>query len=215
MIDKKIVIVDYDVGNVRSVENAIKEVSEYEVLISSDPDDIRAADGLILPGVGAFGDAMASLERTNLIPVLKDKVLEQKTPLLAICVGMQILFESSEEGNVDGLGWLPGKVQKFDVPSDFSVPHLGWNNISILNDQWLFADMEVDKNFYFAHSYHAETNASLVVATCEYGVTFPAVVRDRNIVGIQCHPEKSHRVGLTFLRNFISQFDVIGGAVHA
>lgn len=202
--NKNLVIVDYDVGNVRSVENAVMALGDFNVSISSQPEDLEAADCLILPGVGAYGDSMAALHKSGLISVLNKQVLEKRKPLMAICVGMQLLFEHSQEGNVEGLGWLKGGVVKFDISEELSVPHLGWNNVNILKDQWLFEGMGAEKNFYFAHSYHAQTQGDYIVATCDYGETFPAIVRKDNILGAQFHPEKSHNVGLKLIRNFIN-----------
>lgn len=203
----KAVIVDYGVGNIRSVENALRAVatqSGFDVSVSKDPKALQEASCLILPGVGAFGDSMRALEACELIPTLEEEVLNKKKPLLGICVGYQLLFESSEEGEEKGFGWLPGKVVHFDPSIDMSVPHFGWNDIQVKNNDWLFDDIDGEKNFYFAHSYHAQTEGDHVVATCDYGYEFPVFVRKDNIFGMQFHPEKSRNGGLSVLRNFLS-----------
>lgn len=197
------VIVDYEVGNVRSVENAFRRVGLAEVTVSKKPEDIRNASLVVLPGVGAFGDAIRTLRRDGLVEVLSREVVEKGKPLLAICVGMQVLFEHSEEGDVGGLGWIPGKVKKFNLPKNFTVPHFGWNDVTPKSNEWLFADMGAEKNFYFAHSFYAETDAKYVVASCDYGGPFTAIVRKDNIVAAQFHPEKSHHNGEVLLRNFV------------
>ena len=201
MSENFVAIVDYEVGNVRSVENALRAV-DCEVRLTRKIEDLRAAACIVLPGVGAFGDAMKTLRATGLIPVLEKEAFERKKPFISFCVGMQILFERSEEDQESGLGWLPGDVVKFQVPRPLTVPHFGWNNITVINNPWLFEDMGHDKNFYFAHSYHAVPRAEHIVATCDYGYTFAAAVRKDNIVGMQFHPEKSHKSGLALLRNF-------------
>jgi glutamine amidotransferase len=197
------VIVDYEVGNVRSVENAFRRLGLTDIKVSKSPDDIRRASFVVLPGVGAFGDAMRALKKDGLVDILGREVVENKKPLLAICVGMQILFEHSEEGDVSGLGWIPGKVVKFQIPSHLTIPHFGWNDVVPQSNEWLFADMPGEKNFYFAHSFHARTDRSHIVAACDYGGLFPAVVRKDNIIAAQFHPEKSHRGGSIFLRNYV------------
>ena len=212
MTEGKILIIDYEVGNVRSVENAFRTVRDLDVIVSNDPREIEDASCLILPGVGAFDDAVKALRNRNLIPVLETQVLEKKKPLLAICVGMQVLFERSEEGSENGLGWMPGEIVRFDIPAPLTVPHFGWNNISNVGSDWLFDGMGKDRNFYFAHSYHARPHGEHVIATCDYGGTFAAAVRRDNIIATQFHPEKSHNGGLSLLRNFLRFTE---GEVHA
>lgn len=198
-----ITIVDYGMGNLRSVYNAL-DLLGAEAKISSQADDILAADHLILPGVGAFGMAMANLHQRGLIAPLNEKVLKQKTPLLAICLGMQLLAEEGfEHGHHRGLGWLGGQVDQFDV-TDLRVPHVGWNDIQLKIDHPVFANLGTHLEFYFVHSYHFMTeDSSTVTATTHYGYEFPAVVHRENILGTQFHPEKSQALGLRLLQNFL------------
>lgn len=202
----EVMIIDYDVGNTKSVENAFRSIAGVTTVVTDDRKLLEKADCLVLPGVGAFKDAMESLERKNLIGVLSDLVVSKKKPLLAICVGMQILFEKSEEGgSCMGLGWLKGEVVKFDVDSSINIPHFGWNDIEVKSKQPLLEAGESEMNFYFAHSYHAKTTVENTYAVCKYGYDFPAVVGCDNIVGTQFHPEKSHRLGLQLIRNFVTK----------
>jgi len=201
---RQVVIVDYGVGNIRSVENAFKSLGFDNIVVSKKENDIQNAACLVLPGVGAFADAMNALRKDQLVGLLEEQVLNRKKPLLSICVGMQLLFDSSEEGHAQGLGWIPGQVVKFQVPPELTVPHFGWNDIQIKKEEWLFANMGAEKNFYFAHSYHAKTDFKYVVATCDYGSEIPIVVKRDNILGIQFHPEKSHNGGRTLLKNYVN-----------
>ena len=201
---QKIAIIDYDVGNVKSVLNAIESIGNFKPLVTKNPIDIVDSDCIILPGVGAFGAAMNALNKSGLIPIISDQVFKKKKPILGICVGFQVLFESSEEDNEKGLGWLPGKVIHFNESYDISVPHFGWNDIIIKNNDWLFDGIEKNSSFYFAHSYHAVSDESVLVATCNHGYDFPVFVRKENIYAAQFHPEKSHKSGLRLLKNFIT-----------
>jgi glutamine amidotransferase len=196
-----ITVVDYGMGNLRSVRNAL-DLLGADVHITDQPQDILQAERLILPGVGAFGRAMENLRERGLIDPLNEKVLNQKTPVLAICLGMQLLAEKSyEHGEYEGLGWIPGSVHLFD--NDLPVPHVGWNEIMVQGEPPLFQGLaSVNREFYFVHSYHVETNAN-IAATAGYGSEFVAAVHKDNIFGTQFHPEKSQQNGLTVLRNFI------------
>jgi glutamine amidotransferase len=196
-------------GNLRSVYNALTLLGE-SAHISSDPDVILGAERLILPGVGAFGLAMHNLRERGLIDPLNKKVIAQQTPILAICLGMQLLAESSNEhGNHEGLGWIPGKVRLFEMDG-LKVPHVGWNDISIAGDPPLFKGLGSNKEFYFVHSYHFETDETEVIAaTTDYGYDFVAAVHRDNIFGTQFHPEKSQDNGLRVLRNFIAWQPVV------
>ena len=200
-----ITIVDYGMGNLRSVYNAL-DLLGAEAKISSNPADILAADRLILPGVGAFGLAMRNLRERGLIAPLNEKVVEQKTPLLAICLGMQLLAQcSTEHGTHDGLGWLPGTVHLFEDIAPLQVPHVGWNDIEVQDQPPLFQNLPSHRVFYFVHSYHYSTDdTSIVAATSEYGYEFVTAVYRDNIFGTQFHPEKSQDVGLRVLRNFMA-----------
>lgn len=200
-----ITIVDYGMGNLRSVYNAL-DLLGAEVEITSDPKQVLGAERLILPGVGAFGLAMRNLRERGLVEALNEKVLNQKTPILAICLGMQLLAQSSNEhGQHQGLGWLSGHVQHFDVSDNLRVPHVGWNDITPQNDPPLFKGLGTTKEFYFVHSYHFVTDdAAIVAATSHYGYDFVSAVHQDNIFGTQFHPEKSQDSGLRILRNFMA-----------
>jgi glutamine amidotransferase len=207
-----ITIVDYGMGNLRSVFNALTLLGQ-DVQITSDPDEILSAERLILPGVGAFGLAMHNLRERGLIDPLNEKVIAQQTPILAICLGMQLLAESSNEhGQHDGLGWIPGRVKLFEL-DDLKSPHVGWNDIAVQGDPPLFRGLGGNKEFYFVHSYHFETDETEVVAaTTDYGYDFVAAVHRDNIFGTQFHPEKSQDNGLRVLRNFIAWQPVLAPA---
>jgi glutamine amidotransferase len=199
-----IAVVDYDMGNLRSVEKALLRVGQ-EVCVTRDPERIRAAAGVVLPGVGAFGACMANLERFGLVPVL-ERVIDRGTPFLGICLGMQILFSESEEfGPVPGLGVLPGRVVRFqgDAMAGLRVPHMGWNVLRRTSDTPLLSGIEDDAFVYFVHSYYVVPDDPAVAAThTPYGVLFASsVVRD-NVFACQFHPEKSQAVGLRVLANF-------------
>lgn len=204
--NKMLVIVDYEMGNVRSVAKAF-EMLGANVLISNKVDDIRKADHLVLPGVGAFGDGMKQLKKLGLIDVLTEEVLEKKKPFLGICLGMQLLAKDSQEfGQHKGLGWLDASVKAFDLKDKkLKVPHVGWNNIKLLKDHPLFKGLKQGSAFYFVHSYHMICeNDEIVAATCDYGYDFDAIVAQDNIFATQFHPEKSQAVGLKMLENFIN-----------
>lgn len=198
-----IAIIDYDAGNIKSVEKALQFLGE-EALITRDVDVLMSADKVILPGVGAFGDAMAKLEEYGLVDVIH-KIVDKGTPFLGICLGLQLLFDSSEEApGVKGLGLLPGKIVRFPSDMGLKVPQIGWNKLSFPNKGKLFYGLDEGVFVYFVHSYYLQAqNMSDVVATCEYGVTVHASVEHNNIYACQFHPEKSSDVGMTILKNFI------------
>ena len=196
-----IAIIDYGVGNLFSVEKAFAAIGE-EVKVTGEAEDLKAADKLVLPGVGAFGDCMKNLEATGLIPVILEQIAIKK-PLLGICVGLQILFESSEESpNVKGLGIFKGKIKRINAPQ-LKIPHMGWNAV-LANDR-LFRGLKEKRYFYFVHSYYAvPEDHNLITATTEYGETLTAAVASDYIYATQFHPEKSGDVGLQVLRNFVN-----------
>lgn len=203
-----IVIIDYKMGNVKSITNAFKHICDHNIVVSSDPDDIRNSDALILPGVGAFGDAMEHLRERNLIELLNAEVLEKKKTILGICLGMQLLLNSSQEGGLyDGLGWIEGTVERIDAGSEYRIPHVGWNDINIKMDSLFFEGLGSDKNFYFVHSYYAKCPEKYIAATFEYDKTFTAAVQKNNILGMQFHPEKSQKNGFILLKNFIAYLE--------
>ena len=197
-----IAIIDYDAGNIRSVEKAMAKLGQ-EVWITRDRERIMNADKVILPGVGSFGDAMAHLREYNLVEVIKDVVAEKK-PFLGICLGLQLLYESSEETpGVEGLGILKGKILKIPEQKDLKIPHMGWNSLHLQNDGRLFRGIEQNPYVYFVHSYYLKAEEeSIVKATTQYGVTIHASVEKGNVFACQFHPEKSSRAGLQMLKNF-------------
>lgn len=203
----KILIIDYGVGNHQSVANALKFLG-YDVVLSANPDALVEADVFILPGVGAFGEAMWNLQRLGFVDMLRQQVLVEKKPILGICLGMQILADYSEEGGKhEGLGLIPGGVLKIQSRAKLPVPQVGWNNIAINIRAPLFNRLDPDPNFFFDHSYHFVCDKSLVSATCWYGEEITAAVQLGNIFGVQFHPEKSQNNGLKLFRSFVSFFE--------
>ena len=196
-----IAIIDYGVGNLYSVAKAIAAVGG-DAKITSNSDDLIRADKIILPGVGAFGDCMKNLVESGLIPTIREQISNKKY-LLGICVGLQILFESSEESlNIDGLGILSGKIKKIHA-ENLKIPHMGWNSVNF-SDSKIFAGVKNNSYFYFVHSYHAAPDdKNLITATTDYGEKVTASVESENIFATQFHPEKSGDVGLQILKNFI------------
>ena len=195
-----IVIIDYRMGNLRSVQKAFERLG-FEARISGDPRDIGRADKLVLPGVGAFGDAMRNMEEMGLLHPLREAVAGGK-PLLGICLGIQLLFSQSEEMGIHrGLDLLPGRVRRF--PPGLKVPHIGWNQVWPKRECPLLEGIPRGSFFYFVHSYYVQPrDEGVVVATTDYGIDFVSVVAWDNIFGIQFHPEKSQELGLRVLRNF-------------
>ncbi len=202
-----IVIVDYKMGNLGSVTNIIKKIGHTSV-VSSDIDIISKASKIILPGVGSFEKAIDNLRELNLIDVLNEKALIEKVPFLGICLGMQLLTKSSEEGNVDGLGWIDAKTVKFklaDYP-ELKVPHMGWNDTQFTSNHFLSEGYHEDPRFYFVHSYHAECEREENVLTkTKFGYEFDSGIIKDNIIGVQFHPEKSHKFGMNLFKNFIEK----------
>jgi glutamine amidotransferase len=200
-----IVVVDMGVGNIGSIVNMLKKVGAQAV-VSSDPAVIEGADKLILPGVGAFDNGMRNLTERRLVPVLTRKVREERTPILGVCLGMQLFTERSAEGRLPGLGWLAADTVRFSFEADqgrLKVPHMGWNTLRVCRPHPLFADLDDEPRFYFVHSYHLVCrDPGTVLAETSHGYAFPAAVGDGNIVGVQFHPEKSHRFGMRLLANF-------------
>ena len=198
-----IAIIDYDAGNVKSVEKALQYLGEDAVL-TSDKELILGADGVILPGVGAFGDAMERLHSRGLADVIYE-VVKRKIPFLGICLGLQLLFESSEETpGVKGLGILKGKIVRFPDSEELKVPQIGWNDLQFPHKGRLFQGIAEGEYVYFVHSYYLKAdNPDIVVATTKYGVTVHASVESGNVFACQFHPEKSSKVGLAILKNFV------------
>jgi glutamine amidotransferase len=198
-----IALVDYGIGNLHSVAKALAAVGAA-VEITSDPQRILGAEKVVLPGVGAFGDGMAGLQARGLVEVIEALVARQ-TPLLGICVGMQVLFEESEEdGPTPGLGLLPGRVRRFATPG-LKVPQTGWNRLLPLRTSPLLEDLPTGAYVYFNHSYFCEAATEDTLAETQYGLPFSSVVGRGRLYGVQFHPEKSQRVGLAILRNFVER----------
>lgn len=197
-------VLDYGVGNLGSILNMFKKIGVPARLVSQ-PSDVLEAEKILLPGVGAFDNAMRELGQRGLIDPLKERVQVGGVPVLGICLGMQLLGNGSEEGNLAGLGFINGTSRRFSFPNDASlkVPHMGWNVISPVKYSPLFGDEAIERRFYFVHSYHFNCeDASDVLATAHYGFNFTAMVQQGNIMGAQFHPEKSHRFGMALLKNF-------------
>jgi glutamine amidotransferase len=202
-----VVIIDYGLGNLRSVLGAVEKVG-FEGRVSHDVADIERATHLILPGVGAFGDGMANLEARQLIAPLRRAVIEERKPILGICLGAQLLARDSEEFGIhQGLGWIPASVRRI-APSDpaLRVPHVGWNGLQQCRPLPLFADVPEGALFYFVHSYHIVCDDPAAIAgEVHYGSPMTAVIQRENVYGTQFHPEKSQLHGLTLLRNFLTR----------
>ena len=195
-----IAIIDYGAGNLFSVKNALDFLG-LENKITKDPEDLRNADRLILPGVGAFADAMRMLNESGLVEVIREEV--QKKPLLGICLGMQMLFEKGYEfGETDGLGLIKGSVKLMEPEGNLAIPHIGWNELEKNEDCPLLAKCKDGEYVYFVHSYAADCDSKNVAAYCDYGMKVPALVFEGNVYGAQFHPEKSGDTGLNILRCF-------------
>ena len=193
-----ITIIDYGAGNLFSVQNALNYLG-LENRVSRDPGEIRSADGLILPGVGAFPDAMRMLNASGLTGLIREEA--RKKPFLGICLGMQLLFEAGYEfEETVGLGLLPGTVQKIETP--YKIPHMGWNSLTFHRPCPLLEGVREGESVYFVHSFQAKTQSECLYASCDYGTEIPALVGEGTVFGAQFHPEKSGEVGLTILKNF-------------
>ena len=200
-----IAIVNYGVGNVRAIANIYSRLG-IEAAIVSTPGDLAGASHVILPGVGAFDWTMTHLNRSGLREALTDKVMGQHAPALGICVGMQMLARRSDEGTLEGLGWIDADVRRFDL-TNFAqrthLPHMGWNDVRPAAGDGLFRGLETDARFYFLHSYYfAPANQSEVAAVTDYNGPFASAVRSGHVYGVQFHPEKSHQWGIRLLQNF-------------
>ena len=201
-----IAIVNYGLGNIKAFANVYKRLN-IEYCLASEPEDFDGASKIILPGVGSFDYAMRLLNDSGLRETLESKVLQSKVPVLGICVGMQMLAKSSDEGCLAGLGWIDGVVRKFSFSDGLShqypLPHMGWNNINKNADDRLLEGLCDGSRFYFLHSFYFHAmNPVHSIANAEYGGVFSCIVRRDNIYGIQCHPEKSHHNGVQLLKNF-------------
>lgn len=201
----RIVVVDYGMGNLRSVANAFEAVG-HPVETVARPEQLDGADGIVLPGVGAFGDAMRNLHERGFVPALEEHVRRREVPFLGLCLGMQLVAtDSVEHGAHRGLGWIPGRVVRIEPNGrPLRVPHIGWNDVRFTDGTRLFAELGESQAFYFVHSYVLEPESQDVVSgVCEYGEPFAASIETGNLFGTQFHPEKSQRAGLAALRNFV------------
>lgn len=202
----KIGIVDYGMGNIRSITTTLQYIGVDEVELSSEYEVLKSADKLILPGVGSFGKAMSHIKAKNLDIYLQDIAVNNKKPLLGICLGMQLLGKSSpEDGYNDGLGFVDGKVMKFDN-IDFKVPHVGFNQVKVNRKGKLYNGLSDNPDFYFTHSYKMTSSADITQSMCDYGGEFIAGFEFENIAGVQFHPELSQLNGIKLLKNFIMGF---------
>ena len=200
-----ITIIDYGLGNIRAFVNVYERLN-IKTKVAHNAEDIKDATKIILPGVGAFDYAMKQLNASGMRDELDNKVLGEKIPVIGICVGMQILANSSEEGILPGLGWIDGEVKLFDttkIPHKTRLPHMGWNNINPVNGHDLLNGLDAQSRFYFLHSYYFVChNENEIISTTEYGISYASAVNRENIFGIQFHPEKSHSNGIQLLKNF-------------
>lgn len=201
-----LVIVDYGLGNLGSIANMASRLGAKPV-VSSDPDVLREADKLIVPGVGAFDRGMQNLRERGLVDVLSQKALDERVPVLGLCLGMHLFTRGSEEGGEPGLGWLDADTVRFKFAGNggnLKVPHMGWNEVDDRRAHYLLDGGDAERRYYFVHSFHVVcSDPELVVGETMYGYPFPSIVARDNIVGVQFHPEKSHRFGMALLRNFI------------
>jgi imidazole glycerol-phosphate synthase subunit HisH len=200
-----IVIVDYGMGNLGSIKNMLKKAG-FPSVISNDPLEIETAEKIILPGVGAFDTGIRNLQDNGLIPLLNKKAMVEKVPVLGLCLGAQLITNGSEEGKLPGLGWVEGETVRFhfeNMDQNLKIPHMGWNVLQIVKDHPYLHGLPEDQRFYFVHSYHLVCkDQAEVIANTTYGYTFSSIIGRENVIGMQFHPEKSHKFGLQVLRNF-------------
>lgn len=205
---KEILLVDYGMGNLFSIRKVIERLG-YRCKVSHSASDIQKADRIILPGVGHFGKAMENLRKFELIEPLNEVVLVKKAPVMGICLGMQLMADSSEEGEVEGMKWFDAKVIKFHISNKelYKVPHMGWNTLKHMNHQSnILKGLGPEEEFYFVHSYHVVSeNDTDILAVTNYEFSFVSAIEKENITGVQFHPEKSHRAGEMMLRNFLNK----------
>ncbi len=200
-----VTIVDYNVGNTGSIANILRHIG-IDSTVSSSLNDVEKADKLILPGVGSFDQGMENLEKLNLLPVLHKRVLEDKTPVLGICLGMQLMTQGSEEGRRPGLGWIDAETLRFDETrfnTQLRLPHMGWNQVHQQKTSDLFVPINGEIRFYFVHTYHVVCHKPQdVLTTTHHGYDFVSSFQVEHIIGVQFHPEKSHRFGMDFMERF-------------
>jgi imidazole glycerol-phosphate synthase subunit HisH len=200
-----ITLINYGSGNIHAIANIYKRIN-IPYIITNNPKELLSANKLILPGVGDFDETMMLLNNLGIKGVLDELVIEKKIPILGVCVGMQILGNNSEEGDLEGFGWIKGNVRKLDetkLTNKPHLPHMGWNTVTIKNDSRLFDNVITDNGFYFLHSYYFDCeNQEDVLATAHYGEEFASAINHENVYGFQFHPEKSHQNGVELFRNF-------------
>lgn len=204
-----ICIVDYGLGNIKAFANLYSKLN-IDFIFAKKSSDLCNASKIILPGVGAFDHAMKTLNKSGMRESLDELVLENGIPVIGVCVGMQMMANKSEEGRLSGLGWIPGEVKKFKrsaeiLESNFPLPHMGWNSLSIIKESKIFERLDDRKKFYFLHSYYYQPyDDNDTLATADYGHKYSCVINRGNIYGVQCHPEKSHNNGIALLKSFAS-----------
>ncbi|MCW8896665.1 MAG: imidazole glycerol phosphate synthase subunit HisH [Flavobacteriales bacterium] len=202
-----ITIINYNAGNIKSIQNMLKRIGAKSI-ISSSAEEIAQADKLILPGVGSFDYGMKNLQQSGLIEILNEKVINNKTPILGICLGAQLLGNNSEEGIEKGLGWIDMDIVKFDkskMTEQLKIPHMSWNEVVVSKKSMLMEGLEDEARFYFVHTYHMQPeNENDVLTKSNYGYEFVSAVEKENIFGVQFHPEKSHKFGMRLLQNFVN-----------
>jgi glutamine amidotransferase len=201
----KIAVINYSMGNINSIYKKIK-MFDHEPILTSNYKDLFLCDKIILPGVGHFGEAMTQLKKLDIISALNEVVIERKKPVLGICLGMQLMADYSEEGNEQGLGWIPGNVLKMKAKdsSIYKIPHIGWNQLAIQKESKLTREIKEEDEFYFVHGYHYNCNDQKdVLAYTDYEQKIVSAIEKNNIFGVQFHPEKSHQTGMQLLKNFL------------
>lgn len=202
-----VAVLDYGIGNITSIANMLKK-NNANAVITSNNAVIDECNKIILPGIGNFDYCMQQLKLAPFYDLLQQKVLVEKVPVLGVCVGCQMLMERSEEGNKEGLGWIKGEVVKFDkekLPTSLKVPHMDWTDVEPKAGCALYQNIE-EPRFYFVHSYHLKCDDDYITATANYGYTYPASIAKENIMGVQFHPEKSHRFGMLLYANFVNNY---------
>lgn len=201
-----VTIVDYKVGNLGSIQNMLKKI-KVKSIITSDSSAIQNAEKLILPGVGAFDSGVDSLKSNGLWDILNEKVLVNKTPILGICLGAQLICQSSEEGQEEGFGWINAEVKRFNFSDNtFKIPHIGWNYTKLVKDSKLFTNMYDDPKFYFVHSFYMDVKDDTRLLKTIYKNEFDSGFENGNVLGVQFHPEKSHKYGMKLLENFVEYY---------
>ncbi len=199
-----IAVIDYDIGNISAVVNMMMKIGK-KCYATSKAEEIKKADYIILPGNGAYDSCIKNLRGSGLIPIIEEQIFTRCIPLLGICVGAQMLGNNSSEGVEAGLGWIDMDVKRFPSTESLRIPHMGWNNIATLKSNHQLSMNMHDSRFYFVHSYYmSPKNADEILFTTHYGITFASAVAKKNIIGVQFHPEKSHRFGMQFFNNFLS-----------